>query len=105
MLPRLILFFVFFALIVLAVKKGLGPREEMIERVPGYPEPVAIKKYVPESDADFLKNLPSALDYVSSFNIPEIQPQPISKPSLSVVKRKVKSAKRSVATKNKFMKR
>ncbi len=105
MLPRLILLFVFFALIVLAVKKGFGPREEAIQRIPGYPEPVALKKYVPQSDSEYLKNLPSALDYAYSFKVSERQDQRAPKPSYFPAKRKTKITKRSVAAKIKLVKR
>jgi len=107
MLPRLILLFVFFALIILAVKKGFGPQEETIQRVPGYPEPIALKKFVPESDAQYLKNRPSAADYAYSFSPRAFEKEalPSAKKSKALVVRlRGKSAKRSVATKIRLMK-
>ncbi|NBT59129.1 hypothetical protein EBT16_10135 [bacterium] len=89
MLPRLVLIFVFFVLIVLAVKKGLAPKEEVIQRVPGYPAPVALKKFVPLSNEEFLKNLPSAADYALSMSAsPEVRSE--KKPAKRTVAMKLK---------------
>ncbi|NBV50900.1 hypothetical protein EBR78_06745 [bacterium] len=63
MSPRLVLIFVLLALIGLALKKGLTSQAHIPQRVPGYPEPVALKKFVPSSDEEFLANLPSAREY------------------------------------------
>lgn len=99
MLPRVILIFVFLALIVLAVRKGFSPTREIVQAVPGYPAPVALKKFEPVSDDDFLKNLPLAADYAFSMNVEdESKPKPVQK-------KKVKAAKRAVAAKSKSMKR
>lgn len=99
MLPRLVLIFVFLVLIALAVKKGLSPTGEIVERVSGYPAPVALKKAESVSDEEFLKNLPSAADYALASNSPE-QPAE-TKAEVQPVKRKFKIAKRTVATKMK----
>ncbi|MFM8269456.1 MAG: hypothetical protein ACKN9V_04635 [Pseudomonadota bacterium] len=107
MLPRLILIFVFLTLIVLAVKKGFSPTGEIIERVPGYPEPVALKKMEPVSEEEFLNNLPSASDYAFSMNPveapkEELKIKPIVRKNKLV---KNKTAKRTVAAKLKIVKR
>jgi len=108
MLPRVILIFVFLVLIVLAVKKGMNPAREIVEQVPGYPAPIALKKVNSISDEEFLKSLPSADDYSFSMNasnsVEEVKEKPVK-----VAKRKIKVTKRTVATKtktkSKFMKR
>ena len=105
MLARMILAFIFLSLVALAVKKGLSPNEEVIHRVPGYPEPVALMKTAPISDEDFLKTLPSAKDYALTVAAPEREVMGPPMPKLTQIK---KLAKRSVATKSKksrFVKR
>lgn len=98
MLARLILVFILVSLVVLAVKKSLNPAEEVIQRVPGYPEPVALIKKAPVTDEEFMKNLPSAKDYAFSFSAPEREM--MGPPQPQKVEKK-KFAKRSVATKSK----
>jgi hypothetical protein len=104
MLPRVILIFVFLVLIVLAVKRGMSPSREIVQQVPGYPAPVAIKKMKPVSDKEFLKNLPSAADYAFSFDSERVLEEVKAKP-VKMVQRKIKLAKRAVAAKTKFVKR
>lgn len=102
MLPRLLLIFVFFVLIILAVKKGLSPQKEVIHRVPGYPAPVALKKADSISNEEFLKSLPLASDY--AFSMAPIDTKiPVIK--VKSEKRKMKITKRTVATKMKLRKR
>lgn len=104
MLPRVLLIFVFLVLIVLAAKRGMSPSREIVQQVPGYPTPVALKKMNSVSDEEFLRNLPSAGDYAFSFDsekvLHEVKPKPVT-----VGKRKIKLVKRTFITKTKFVKR
>ncbi|NBX76519.1 MAG: hypothetical protein EBQ92_08185 [Proteobacteria bacterium] len=104
MLPRVILIFVFLVLIILAVKKGQNPHNEIVESVPGYPAPVALKKAEPVSDDEFIKNLPSAADYAFSFDSEKPIDEVKAKPA-KLAKRKMKLAKRTFSAKAKVVKR
>jgi hypothetical protein len=104
MLPRVILIFVFLGLIALAVKRGMSPSREIVQQVPGYPAPVAMKKMNLVSDEEFLQNLPSADDYAFSFDSEKVFDEVKAKP-VKLTKRKIKLAKRTFATKTKFVKR
>lgn len=104
MSARLVLIFVLLALIGLALKKGLTSQTNFPQRVPGYPEPVALKKFVPSSDEEFLANLPSAREYglqaaaVSEVMSTEVMgpfPRVLAKKTVKTVNRKVSSKKSS----------
>lgn len=103
MVARLVFIFSVITLIVLAVKKGMSPNSEPIQRVPGYPEPVALKTFKPISDAEYLAKLPSARDYALSFSsAPELPIQQVQAPK--PVKRTV-AAKKRIRLAKRFMKR
>jgi len=93
MISRLVFVFFFFALVVLAVKKTFSSEPLIIEAVPGYSAPVALHKAGPQSDAEFLDKLPSALDYAQAFETPREAPQTIE----------VKPQRRELARKKKFL--
>lgn len=101
MSPRLVLIFVLLALIGLALKKGLTSPSHFPQRVPGYPEPVALKKIVPSSDEEFLANLPSAREYgIQAAAISEVMSTEVMGPfpkvlAKKMVNRKVSSKKSS----------
>lgn len=92
MISRLILAFFFLALIVLAVKKTFSPQSFIIEPVPGYAAPVALNKATPQSDEEFLAELPSVADYVQSFDAPPATPEQSQQRELA---RKTKSYNKS----------
>lgn len=92
MISRLVLVFFFFTLIFLAVKKTFSPKPFVIEAVPGYSAPVALNKYTPKSDEEFLAELPLAADYARSFDIPQVTEE---KPQQRELARKKKSFKKS----------
>ena len=98
MLARLIFIFSLVTLIFLAVKKGFSPSEEVFQRAPGYPEPVALNQVKTVSDAEYLASLPSAKDYALAFSEPlqEIIPKQ------EITPKKLVKPKRTVATKNKI---
>lgn len=101
MSARLVLIFVLLTLIGLALKKGLTSQSNFPQRVPGYPEPVALKKFVPNSDEEFLANLPSAREYgLQAAAISEVMSTEVMGPfpkvsAKKMVNRKVSSKKSS----------
>lgn len=105
MISRLVFVFFFFALVVLAVKKTFSSEPLIIEAVPGYPAPVALHKAGPQSDAEFLDKLPSALDYAQAFETPReaLHEAPHEATQVATEAIEVKSKKRDLARKKKFL--